>query len=98
MAGEVIPGFEIFAEYVDKVKKVDAIEAPVDVEELIMAEEEPTEDVTTPEVKTTNDREEELDLEVYVLNSIMDIFYDDYDVSFTTFLRLMICFILRSMQ
>ena len=52
------------------------------MEELIVAEEEPEEDVAIPEVKTNNDQNEELDLEAYVLNSIMDVFYDDYDVSF----------------
>ena len=53
MAGEVIPGFEIFAEYVDKVKKANIVEASVDVKELIVAEEEPKEEVATPDVKTT---------------------------------------------
>ena len=48
-----------------------------------MAEEEPKEDVATPEVNTTDDQDEELDLEAYVQNSIMDVFYDDYEVSFT---------------
>ena len=48
-----------------------------------MAEKEPKEDVATPKEKIVNDQEEELDLETYVLNSVMDIFYDDFDVSFT---------------
>ena len=54
----------------------------VGVEERIVAEEEAKEDIATLEVKTTDDQDEELDLEAYVLNSIMDVFYDDYDVSF----------------
>ena len=82
MAGEVILGFEIFADFVNKVKRTDEAEIPTYVEELIVAEEKSKEDVATPEVKTTDDQNEELDLEAYVLNSIMDIFYDDYDVSF----------------
>ena len=81
MAGEVIPGFEIFADYVDRGKRTVADEAPVVVEELIMAEEEPKEDVAIPKVKATEDQDEELDLEAYILNSIMDVFYDDFDVS-----------------
>ena len=52
------------------------------VEELIVLEEEPKEDVTILESKATDDQDEELDLEAYVLNSIMDVFYDDYDISF----------------
>ena len=82
MAWEVIPGIEIFTDHVDRGKRTVADEAPVIVEELIVAEEEPKEDVATPEVKTADDQDEELDLKAYVLNSIMDDFYDDYDVSF----------------
>ena len=82
MAREVSPRFEIFIDYMDKGKRAITDEAPVIVEELIVAEEEPKEDVAIPEVKATDDQDEELDLEAYVLNSIMDVFYDDYDVSF----------------
>ena len=52
------------------------------VEELIVVGEEPEEVVAIPESKATDDQDEEPDLEAYVLNSIMDVFYDDYDVSF----------------
>ena len=38
MAGEVILGFEIFADYVDRGKRAVADEAPVIVEELIVVE------------------------------------------------------------
>ena len=41
MAGEVIPGFEIFADHVNRGKRTVANEAPVIVEELIVAEEDP---------------------------------------------------------
>ena len=51
-----------------------------------MAEKELKKEVATPEVKTTDDQDEELDLEAYILNSIMDLFYDDYDVSLTAFI------------
>ena len=53
------------------------------IEEMIVAEKEPKEDTVTPEVKAIDGQNEELDLEAYVLNSIMDLFYDDYDVSLT---------------
>ena len=86
VAGEVIPGFEIFTEYVNGVEKEDVIKFPTDLEELIVVEEEPKEDTTTPKVKSIDDQNEELDLEAYVLNSIMDLFYDDYDVFFTAFI------------
>ena len=58
MAGEIISGFEIFADYVNGVKKADVTEIFTGVEELIVAEEEPKEDVTTSEVKTTDDQDE----------------------------------------
>ena len=32
-------------------------------------------------MKATDDQDEELDLKAYVLSCIMDVFYDDYDVS-----------------
>ena len=84
MAGEVIPGFEIFADYVNGAKQAEAVKVLVDVEELILAEEEPEENTATSDVKAAGDQNEEPDLETYILNSIMDIFYDDYDVSFST--------------
>ena len=98
MAGEVIPGFEIFVDYVNRGKQVVADETPVIVEELIVAEEEPEEVVAIPESKAIDDQDEEPDLEAYVLNSIMDVFYDDYDVSFAALFELMICFTLKLMQ
>ena len=52
MAGEVIPGFEIFTDYVNKGKQVVANEAPMMVEELIVAEEEPEEVIAIPELKS----------------------------------------------
>ena len=45
------------------VKEADDTKVPMDVKELIVAEEEPKEEVATPEVKTTNDQNEELDFE-----------------------------------
>ena len=66
MAGEVLPGFKIFADHVNRGKRAIADEAPVIVEELIVAEKEPEEDIAIPEVKTTDDQDEELDLEAYI--------------------------------
>lgn len=83
MAGEVIPRFEIFADYVKGAKQAEVVKVPMDVEELVLAEEEPKEDTATSDVKVAGDQDEEPDLETYILNSIMDIFYDDYDVSFS---------------
>ena len=74
----MIPRFEIFTEYVNGLKKADVVDASM--EELIVAEEEPKEDIATPKVKIIDDQDEELDLEAYVLNSIMDVFYNDYDI------------------
>ena len=52
-----------------------------------MAEKEPEEVIAIPESKATNDQDEEPDLEAYVLNSIMDVFYDDYNVSFAALFK-----------
>ena len=57
MAGEVIPGFEIFVEYVNEIKKTDTVDVPV--EELILAEEELEEDITTLELKDVDGQNEE---------------------------------------
>ena len=78
MAGEVILRFEIFVDYVNGVKKDD----DVPMKELILAKEELEGDIAALELKDVDGQNEELDLETYVLNSIMDLFYDDYDVSF----------------
>ena len=81
MAGRIILGFEIFAEHLNMAKKGTAVEAPVNMDELIVAEEEPEGGAATLEEKVADDRDKEPDLETFVLNSIIDIFYDDYDVS-----------------
>ena len=89
MAGEVIPGFEKFTNYVNGVKKANVTEvfADASVEELIVTEEEPKEDTVTPKVKATDGQNEKLDLEAYILNSIIDLFYDDYNVSLTALFK-----------
>ena len=48
MAGEVITGFEIFVNYVNRGKQVVADKTPIIMEELIVAEEEPEEVVAIP--------------------------------------------------
>ena len=50
------------------------------VEELVHVE-EPKKDIPTVELKNTVDQEEECDFKSYVLNSILDVFYDDFDMS-----------------
>ena len=100
MAEEVIPDFEIFAEYVNRVKKADVAEVPIDasMEELIVAEEEPKEELATSEVKTTDDQDGELDLEVYVQIPSWIFFMMTMMFSLLFYLKLMTYFILRSMQ
>ena len=55
MVGEVIPGFEIFAEHLNMVKKDVELKAPVDIEELIVADEELERGAATPDKKTVGD-------------------------------------------
>ena len=59
MAGEIIPGFEIFADHLNMVKKDAVIGALVDIKELIVAEERPEEDATAPEKKATGNQSKE---------------------------------------
>ena len=71
----LVPGFEIFAEQVNGIKK-SLIEEPIMVELVMTPEHE--EDVPAAELKATDDQEEELNFESYVLNYA---FYDDIDIS-----------------
>ena len=64
MAGEVIPGFEIFAEHLNRAEKDVVVGAPVDIEELIVAEEEPEGETATPDEKTTGNQSKESDFEL----------------------------------
>ena len=77
IAEKLVPSFEIFTEEVNGIKKL-IIEEPV-VEELVQIEESEG-DIPTVELKDTIDQEEECDFASYVLNSILDIFYDDFDM------------------
>ena len=55
------------------------VEEPV-VEELVQVK-EPKEDIPIVELKDTVDQEEECDFASYILNSILNVFYDDFDMS-----------------
>ena len=96
VAREVISGFEIFTEYVNGVK-IGTNDAEVIVEELLI-DPESKEYITAPELKDVVDQEKELDFETYVLNSIMDVFYDDLDVSFANLFETNDVFLLKLMQ
>ena len=54
------------------------IEKPI-VEELVRTP-EPEEDIPIVEQKITNDQQKEHDFESYVLDSILDIFYNDVNI------------------
>ena len=78
VAERLVPSFKIFAEEVNVIKKP-IVEEPV-VEELVQAE-EPKKGIPAVELKNTIDQEEKCDFASYVLNNILDIFYDDFDMS-----------------
>ena len=75
---KLIPGFEIFSKEVNGTKEPIIMELVV--EELVQTE-EPKEDIPVVELKNTVDQEEEYDFASFVLNSILDVFYDDFDMS-----------------
>ena len=75
---KLVPNFKIFAEEVNGIKEV-IVEEPM-VEELIQAS-GPEEDIPIVEQKITDDQQKEHDFESYVLDSILDVFYDDVDIS-----------------
>ena len=78
IAEKLVPDFEIFVEQVKEIKEP-TIEKPI-VEELIQTLES-EHDIPAVEQKVTGDQQKEHDFESYVLDSILDVFYDDVDVS-----------------
>ena len=78
IADKLIPGFEIFAEKVNGIREPIVKEAVV--EEPVLSE-EPEEVIPAVEQKKANDQEDECDFASFVLNSILDVFYDDIDIS-----------------
>ena len=54
------------------------------VEELVLSE-EPEEVVSAPEQKEADDQEGECDFTSFVFNNIVDVFYDDIDISVGNF-------------
>ena len=67
----LVSSFKIFAEQVNGIKE-STIEEPL-VEELVMTLKH-EEDVPAAELKATDDQEEELKFNSYIINSIIDIF------------------------
>ena len=78
IADKLISGFEIFAKEVNGIREPVVEEAVV--EELVLSE-EPKEVIPAVEQKKADDQEEECDFTSFVLNSILDVFYDDIDIS-----------------
>ena len=75
LARKLVPKFEIFANYVNRVKEAVIKEAIV--EELALPLES-KEDIAPVKLKDAAGQEEELDFKTYVVNSIMDVFYNDF--------------------
>ena len=75
---KLILDFEIFTEEVNGIKEL-IIEETV-IEELVPVE-EPKEDIPAMKMKDTVNQKEECNFTSFVLNSILDIFYDDFDMS-----------------
>ena len=76
---KLVPGFDIFIEHLNGIKEV-VIEEPI-VEELVLTPES-GEDIPAMKLKDIADLKKELNFESYVIESIMDVFYNDLDVSF----------------
>ena len=77
IAEKLAPSFKIFVEEVNGIKKL-IVEKPV-VEELVQTE-EPKENIPPVKLKNTIDQEKECDFTTFVLNGILDIFYNDFDI------------------
>ena len=95
IAKKLVPGFEIFIEEVNGIKKI-IVEEPM-VEELVQIE-EPEGDIPTVELKDTVDQDGERDFESFVLNSIIDVFMMIFILLLQTCLRLMIFSFQKLMQ
>ena len=78
IADKLVPEFEIFTEEVNEIRESVVEEAVV--EELMLSE-EPEEVIPAAEQKKADDQEEECDFTSFVLNGILDVFYDDIDIS-----------------
>ena len=78
IADKLIPEFEIFAEEMDGVREPVVKETVV--EELVLNE-EPEEVKPAPKQKEADDQEGECDFASFIFNNIIDVFYDDIDIS-----------------
>ena len=86
IAEKLVPGFEIFVEVNETKEPI--VEEPV-VEELVHAE-EPKEDIPIVELKNTVNQEKGVQLHIFVLNSILDVFMMKLIFLWKTCLTLMI--------
>ena len=78
IADKLIPEFEIFAEEVNGIREPIVKEAVV--EELVPSE-EPEEAIPAVKQKKADDQEKECNFASFILNNILDVFYDDIDIS-----------------
>ena len=75
---KLVPSFEIFTEYMNQTKEC-VCKKPV-VEELVQST-ELKDKISATEIKKVADEEVECDFESFIFKSIIDVFYDDLDVS-----------------
>ena len=78
IADKLVSGFEIFTEEMNEIREPVAKEAVI--EELMLSE-EPEEVIPAPERKEADDQKGERDFASFVFNNIIDVFYDDIDIS-----------------
>ena len=78
IADKLVPGFEIFAEEMNEIRRPAVREAVI--EELVLSE-EPEEVIPASEQKEADDQEGEWDFASFIFNNIIDVFYDDIDIS-----------------
>ena len=70
MAGRMVPGFEIFSEFVNELKV--EVDEEVPIEELITGLGS-DEGIVTMEPKEAGDHNKELDFETFINNSFIDV-------------------------
>ena len=78
IADKLIPGFEIFAAEMNGVNQ--SVVKEEIVEELVLNE-GPEEAIPTEEQKDADDQKKECDFADFIFNNILDVFYDDIDIS-----------------
>ena len=79
LAGKEVSRFEIFVEFVNRLKTETAKKEAI-MEELAM-ELESNKGIAAMGLKDADDHNKESDFETFIYNSFIDAFYDDFDVS-----------------